>query len=404
MLTLRKITVASGDAAAARRAAAYLLDVDDSPAVIGAALDGVPAPTEAVRPLALWLGTPSTLRHVGVDPHAPVERVALARAFQGRHAQTGARIRTEGLILKEVPADDGHPARVRVRGTKSVDLTFSAPKSVSVVWSQAGPETRRAIERGMVVAAEAMLGEMTLAKPVVAHQRTLHPAHGFAAAAALHVKARASEGDTIPSPQLHVHAVVVGVERSDGFFASPELSGMFRNGAPLEGGAVARARLAEALVDHGFAIDQDGRYFAIRGVSPELVERMSSRTRDVQADVERRAAQVGRPLTNLERSVAALRTRGRKSTETTAAETAAAWRAQARHAGFARAAVDALLGTGTPLDPDTLPERRAATLAAPAKTTNQRAALLERAAGRLRLTEAYNLLGEQAAAAQAPAA
>lgn len=394
MLTLRKITVASGDLGAAARAAAYLLGVDDSPAAIGFALDGAPAPSEAVRPVALWLGTEGALGHVGVDAHAPVQRAALARAFQGRHAVTGARTRTEGLILKEV---DGE--RTRVRGTKSVDLTFSAPKSVSVVWSQAGPETRRAIERGMVAAAEAMLVEMTLNKPVVPYRRALHPARGFAAAAALHVKARASEGDTIPAPQLHVHAVVVGVERSDGFFASPELSGMFRNGAPLEGGAVARARLAEALADHGFAIEQDGRYFAIRGVPQELVQGMSARTRDVQADVERREAQVGRPLTNLERSVAALRTRARKSTETTAQETAAAWRAQAHAAGFDRAAAEALRGTGTPLDPDTLATRSAATLAAPIKTTNQRAALLERAAGRLRLAEAYNILDETTAAA-----
>jgi conjugative relaxase-like TrwC/TraI family protein len=389
VLTLRKITVASGDPGAAARAAAYLLDVADGPAVMGAALDGGPMPTEAVRPLALWLGTEGALRHVGVDPFAPVERRALALAFQGRHAVTGERIRTEGLILKEIEGE-----RTRVRGTKSVDLTFSAPKSVSVVWSQAGPDTRRVIVRGMVTAAEAMLAEMTLAKRVVAHQRTLHPAHGFAAAAALHVKARASEGDVVPSPQLHVHAVVVGVERSDGFFASPELSGMFRNGAPLEGGAVARARLAEALADHGFAIEQDGRYFAIRGVPQELVARMSARTRDVQADVARREAKVGRPLTNLERSVAALRTRSRKSTETTAAETAAAWRAQAHAAGFDRDAAEALRGTGTPLDPATLAERSAAALAAPAatKATNKRAALLERAAGRLRLAEAYNLL------------
>jgi conjugative relaxase-like TrwC/TraI family protein len=265
-----------------------------------------------------------------------------------------------------------------------------------VAWSQARPAVRAEIEAAMLAAADAMLENMTMAKPVVAHQRALWPARGFAAAAALHVLARAAGGDAEPSPQLHVHSIVVGVERDDGFFASPELSGMFKYGAPLEGGAVARAKLAERLVDMGFEIVRTGRFFELQGVPEGLVRRMSGRTKDVEAGIRAREKARGKQLTLGEKAVVALETRVPKRQEAGLEETVAAWTAQATEFGFGPYAVDALRsGSGFSGDAD---KRRAQVAAdvrkrmraiGPAPSVGAtRALVFECAAGRLRLDEA----------------
>jgi conjugative relaxase-like TrwC/TraI family protein len=337
MLTIRKIRVASGDHAAAARTARYILDEAASPQAVararGETVDG--------RPAARWCGTPTALARLGLQPGHEVTEAALARALQGRHPATGDRVRTEGLIHREV-AGAGDRRRERVRGTKTVDLTFSAPKSVSVVWCQARPELRTAIEEAMLDAADAMLAHMTTACPVVAYRRQLAPARGFAAAAALHVLARAAHGEPVPAPQLHVHGVVVGVERHDGFFAAPELAGMYRNGAPLAGGAAARRRLAEHLAGLGFGIRPREQYFEIEGVPEELRLRMSGRARDVETSVRARERTRGKPLTGLERSVAALQTRPPKSAEAALDRTVAAWDEQSAAFGFGPKVVERL--------------------------------------------------------------
>lgn len=405
MLTIRKIRVPSADWACARRAADYVLDPGSSPA-------GMLAPDEApaVRPTTFWMGAPELLGRIGVAPAEAVDATGFGRVLQGRHASSGERVRTEGTIHRPLTDGHGHPLRdengrqlvERVRGTKSVDLTFSAPKSVSVLWSQAEPELREEIEAAMLVAAEAMLREMTERKPVVAYQRELIPAEGFAAVAALHVVARAARGEAMPWPQLHVHAVVVGVGRCDGFFASPELSGMYRFGAPLAGGAIARARLAESLVELGFAVERRGRYFEVPGVPAALIERMSGRAREVAAVVGRREAAAKRPLTQRERAVVAMQTRQPKSGELPLSRARAGWEEAAAEHGFDREAVAKLRGgAGFAAGLD---RRRAEVVAATGAAVEKesesarRASVFERAAGVLRLREAESVLESLATA------
>jgi conjugative relaxase-like TrwC/TraI family protein len=359
---------------------------------------------EPGRPTSVWMGAGDLLGRIGVAPTESIAPTAFGRVLQGRHSSSGERVRTEGMIQLPLNDEHGKPLRdengreitQRVRGTKSVDLTFSAPKSVSVVWSQADRELREEIEAAMLVATEAMLREMTERKPVVAYQRELIPAEGYAAAASLHVVARAARGEAMPWPQLHVHAVVVGVGRSDGFFASPELSGMFRYGAPLEGGAVARARLAESLVELGFGIERRGRYFEVSGVPTELIKRMSGRTREVVAAAGRREAAAGRPLTQRERAAVAMQTREPKSHELPLSVARAGWQEAAAEHGFGREVVPTLRESSA--FAGDLEERRAAVVAAigaPGKKESageRRASVFERAVGVLRLEETESLL------------
>jgi conjugative relaxase-like TrwC/TraI family protein len=377
VLTIRKIRVASEKPSEAGRTAEYVLD--------------------GVR--AVWLGSPRMLERLEVERGDNVTRDQLALALRGRSARSGERVRREGWIER--------PDGSRARGTKSVDLTFSAPKSVSVVWSQADADLRERMEAAMLASAEAMLECLTQTKPVVAHRGLLWPAVGFAAAAALHVVARSANGERAPSPQLHVHGVVVGVERDDGYFASPELLGLFKAGAPLEGAAVARVLLAERLAELGFEIEPEtgrgNRFFEIRDVPAGLVERMSGRTRDVESRIGERELAKGDRLTSRERAVAALETRPPKRAEATPEQAAAVWRAHAADFHFDGAAVDALRrGRGFSGD---LATRTTTVRTAMARRRNGRrsklstgeahAMVLECAAGRLRLTEATALLQQE---------
>jgi conjugative relaxase-like TrwC/TraI family protein len=396
MLTIRKILVASGDWAAARRAAEYALGAREAPEAVAGEIDrergGAPAVAGSAVPTALWLGTPAMLSRLEVEPGERLGVKGLGRALQGRTAKSGVRLRREGWIQVERRGEDG---KLRVPGTRSVDLTFSAPKSVSVIWSQAEPALRGEIEAAMIAAADAVLENMTMSKPVVAHRRSLWPAAGFAAAAALHVVARAARRTPVPSPQLHVHGLVVGVERSDGYFAAPELSQMFKHGAPLEGGAVGRAKLAERLVELGFEIEQRDRYFEVAGVPAELLREMSARSREVEAGIRERERERGRALSSRQRAAIALETRLPKGRETSLARTVAAWAEAAERFGFGPERIEEL--RGGPGFAGRLEERLAAVASrASARrraggevtAAEARALLLECAAGRLRLEEA----------------
>ena len=421
VLTIRKIRVASGDTAAARRAAGYTLDIGESPGAFSVAVDGTPlAVADGNTPA--WMGSDRMLGRIGVSSGTPVTVEEFSLALQGRHAVTSERVRKEGMIQRGMVDRNGRAVldargrrvKERVRGTKSVDLTFSAPKSVSVVWSQAAPELRARIEPAMMIATRRMLEHMTETKPVVAYHRALYSARSFAGVAALHVTARTAREAATPAPQLHVHGVVLGVEREDGFFAAPELSGLFKHGAPLEGGAVARIALAEALTDLGFGIDCEtgprARFFEIANVPRELMARMSPRTRDVEAKIQDREAACGRKLTNDERSIAALQTRAPKGKRADPARTMSVWRSLAQDFGFHDGAVGALR-CGTGFSPDLSSRRQAVRIAAtrrlrgdggPVPQEEARAVLYECAAGRLRLAETYALVREMEQSGELP--
>ena len=85
----------------------------------------------AERPEGRWHGPAATLRGLGVDPEGPVERGALVALMGGVAPGSGEPFRRVG--------GDGS----RVAG---IDLTFSAPKSVSALWAVASPYRRAQIE------------------------------------------------------------------------------------------------------------------------------------------------------------------------------------------------------------------------------------------------------------------
>ena len=106
----------------------------------------------------------------------------------------------------------------RSRKIAAFDLTFSAPKSVSLLWAFAGPEvsavTSIAHVEAVAVALDFMERRAGATRQMVDGERRRTPT-GIAAATFVHRTSR--EGD----PQLHTHAVVANLgRRPDGSFAA----------------------------------------------------------------------------------------------------------------------------------------------------------------------------------------
>jgi hypothetical protein len=99
-----------------------------------------------------WLADPDTLDRLGIESDSPVAGGDFISLMEGRHPGTGRFLRPEG-------AEGG-------RGG-GIDVTFSAPKSVSTVWALAEPWQRLEIEAAHATAVEQTVGYMRKHVPVV---------------------------------------------------------------------------------------------------------------------------------------------------------------------------------------------------------------------------------------------
>jgi hypothetical protein len=134
-----------------------------------------------------WLSDPETLARLGVDPTAPVDGGDFIGLMDGRHPETGAWLRRAGA--------DGS------RGG-GIDVTFSAPKSVSVVWALGDPWQREQIEAAHARAVERSVGYLREWVPIVRRRYGAEvveePARDLIAAAYRHTTARGVSGADRP--------------------------------------------------------------------------------------------------------------------------------------------------------------------------------------------------------------
>src|SRR5580658_1734848 len=125
-----------------------------------------------------WLATADTLARLGIEG-STVEGHDFIALMEGKHPRSGRWLRRAGA--------DG----TRAGG---IDLTFSAPKSVSTVWALAGERQRREIEAAHAAAVAETLGHLTETVPAV--RRSLggriveQPARDLVAAEYRHTTAR----------------------------------------------------------------------------------------------------------------------------------------------------------------------------------------------------------------------
>jgi conjugative relaxase-like TrwC/TraI family protein len=284
-----------------------------------------------------WQGSPEALGALGVAPGAAVERDALVALMNGRHPATGGAIRPVG--------GDGS----RVAG---IDLTFSAPKSVSALWAVSGPYRRAQIEaahRGAIASAMARVErDVELVRRRENGVLRWEPARSLVRVEFVHTSSRLTrgqEGAGVPDPQLHSHVVVVAAERRDGRFAAVDSRELFRSARV--NGAWYRAELAYSLGELGLEVrggqGKDGRYFEVAGVPTELAKRWSARTEDIERAARTFRQRYGREPRAGELGAMTVATRGTK-TALAQVDVDEAWRAVGEEHGFSRARGEDLFG------------------------------------------------------------
>jgi conjugative relaxase-like TrwC/TraI family protein len=230
-----------------------------------------------------WLASPETLSRLGIDG-STVEGSDFIAVMEGRHPRTGGWLRGQGA--------NG------ARGG-GIDLTFSAPKSVSAVWALGDADQRRDMEAAQAAAVRQAMSYLTETVPIVrrGHGGLVEEcARDVVAAEYRHVTARGVLHGDVPDPQIHSHVVVTSAVRDDGRIVAVASRPIFR--AAREVGAYYRSALAHELSRRGYAIDagigRQGRYFEIAGLPRGLSEAFSARSREVARAAERFRAKWGR--------------------------------------------------------------------------------------------------------------
>jgi conjugative relaxase-like TrwC/TraI family protein len=239
---------------------------------------------EPQQPAGRWIGSPDTLARLGIEGEA-IDGADFVALMEGRHPRTGGWLRREG-------AGGG-------RGG-GIDVTFSAPKSVSVEWALGDEETRRCIEAAHSTAVREALSYIVGTVPTVRRRYggavVEECARDLVAAEYRHTTARSVVVGEMPDPQLHSHVVITAAVRDDGRFVAVASRPVFR--AARDAGAYYRSALAQHLVERGFDIEagtgRHGRYFEIAGKPRALLEAFSARSREVAEAAERFRATWGR--------------------------------------------------------------------------------------------------------------
>jgi conjugative relaxase-like TrwC/TraI family protein len=215
---------------------------------------------------------------------------------------TGEQLRT--LMDVRRPDTGGELRRVGASGeaVAALDATFSAPKSVSAVWALGSPELRQRIEAAHEIAIDRALDYAVRRVPMVRQRvdanTVLHAkAVGVVATSWRHTTARAV-ADQVPDPQLHSHVLLHAAHRRDGRLVAIDSRTWLQH--QREVGAAYRTELARELAGLGFQIERGTgrgeRYFELAGVPHTLLDRWSSRHRQVQAAIRDRLSATERDL------------------------------------------------------------------------------------------------------------
>jgi conjugative relaxase-like TrwC/TraI family protein len=292
---------------------------------------------EADGEMGRWHGSPEALGALGLTPSGTVDRDALVSLMNGRHPATGDAIRPVG----------GNGSRVA-----GVDLTLSAPKSVSALWAVSGPYRRAQIEaahRGAIASAMARVErDVELVRRRQGGVLRWEAARSLVRAEFVHTSSRLTrgqEGEGVPDPQLHSHVLVVAAERQDGKFAAVDSRELFRSARV--NGAWYRAELAYSLGELGLEVrggqGKDGRYFEVGGVPDGLSKRWSARSEDIERAARTFRQRYGREPRAGELGAMTVATRGTK-TALEHVDVDQAWRAVGEEHGLSRARGEELFG------------------------------------------------------------
>jgi conjugative relaxase-like TrwC/TraI family protein len=199
------------------------------------------------------------------------------------------------VLLAGFSPTDGQRLTSRPVGAARVtgfDLTFSAPKSVSVLWGLSDPDISKAVRRSHDGAIVEALGYLerhaTMARRGASGLRRIG-AGGLVAASFRHRTSRSGD------PQLHTHVLVANaVCGEDGRWSAPDARLLYfhaRTGGFVYQAAL-RARLVESLgVSFGPVTNGSAE---VLGVPDDVTRLFATRRADIEAALESRGAHSAR--------------------------------------------------------------------------------------------------------------
>lgn len=183
------------------------------------------------------------------------------------------------------------------------DLTFSAPKSVSIAWALASLELRVGIAWAHRNAVSESLSYLEDVAAFTRRGKSGYVREKTELLVATFEHGTSRAGD----PQIHTHALVINAGgRSDGSHGAIHSRDLYRH--KMAAGALYRSVLASNLTSIGFATELDGRAFKLKEVPERLVEMFSKRRAAIVAEL----ARFGVQPSAIASEAAALRTRGAK--------------------------------------------------------------------------------------------
>ena len=245
---------------------------------------------------------------------------------------------------------DGESRLVRNAGRESRkpgdDLTFSAPKSVSVAWGLGPDDLRKAIEAAHGKAVQRALDYI---EDACGWART--GAQGKVVRKAPLLFAVFEHGTSRAlDPQLHSHALAVNVTvLEDGKTRAFDSTHLYDH--KMAAGALYRCELARGLQELGFQVRQvrqgSSLLFEIEGVPEALIEFFSKRRAEIEEKLELELGSLD-AATARASELAALETRRKKETERPRSKLIAEWRKAAHEFGLTPEHIQALLRTPQP--------------------------------------------------------
>lgn len=173
-----------------------------------------------------------------------------------------------------------HPTTLEKLNSRSsrfgFDLTFSAPKSVSVLYAQSDEIFRQKVIDAHLASVKDALGYLEL-ELVQYRVKDGSSANGFGVLAALQTHFTSRELD----PQLHTHALLANLTLTDdGSMRCMDTRVLYSWQKVL--GAFYRVCLGQRIAGFGFAIEADHESFRIKEIPKQLETLFSTRTQQIQ--------------------------------------------------------------------------------------------------------------------------
>lgn len=227
----------------------------------------------------------------------------LHRLFEGFHPGTG----------EQLASNAGEKHR------SGWDLTFSAPKSVSVAWALSDESLQTKIAAAHDAAVRAGLDYLERNAFTSRDRGNSQSLKGILAAVYQHSTSREQD------PQLHSHCAIgnIGI-REDGSVCTIDFCTRWK----MSGGAIYRAELAHQLQQLGFEIERDGKSFRLGGIPESLCKKFSKRRHQILEYIEETGFDSAKS-----RDIAALATRRVKESPSRSI-LRAQWQQEAIEAGY----------------------------------------------------------------------